>query len=66
MVHRSVAQERNVEGLSIVGDQEVVLAQDALHLREHGALLGVIAREELAQNEIPVPDVAEPDEKDGL
>src|SRR5258705_1514098 len=66
VVDGAVAQERDVEGLPVVGDEKVVLAQDPLHLREQRALLGVVAREELAKHEIPLPDVAEPDEKDGL
>src|SRR6266850_734234 len=65
MMHRTAAEKRNVESLPVVGHQKIVLPDDPLHLGDHGALLGVIAREELAENKIAVPDVAEPDEKHG-
>ena len=66
VVHGAVAQERKVEGLPIVGDEKIVLAQNPLHLRDQGTLLGVVAGEELPQDEIPLPDMTEPDEKDRL
>src|SRR5258706_6619738 len=65
MMHRTAAQERKIESLPVVGDQEIMFPDDPLYLGDHGALLGVIAREELAENKIAVPDVAEPDEKHG-
>src|SRR5882672_2147915 len=63
MMNGAAAEEGHVEGLPVVGDQEIVFSDDPLHLGDHGALLGVIAREELAEDEIAIPDVTEPDEK---
>src|SRR5258705_13660398 len=66
MMHRAMAQERHVEALAVVGDQEIVLGQEALDLAEDGALLGIIPRKELSQDEVSIADHAQPDQKHGL
>ncbi len=66
VIDRAVAQKREVEGLPVVGDEEIVLGQDPLHLGDQGSLLRVVASEELAKDEIPISDMAEPDQEDGL
>ena len=65
MMHGAAAQEWNVEGLAVVGDQKVVLADDPLHLGDHRALLGVVAGEELTEDEIAIADVTETDQEHG-
>src|SRR5258705_13157489 len=65
MTDRPVAEERHVERLAVEGDEEIVLSHDPRELGEERPLFRVVAREELAKNQIPIADETESDQKDG-
>src|SRR5438552_1432096 len=61
---RPVAEERHVERFPVERHEEVELAGQARELPEESALFTVVAREELAENQVPIADHAEPNGED--
>jgi len=64
MVRGPIVKKRRIEGLTVERDERVEIAREPGQLVEECPLLRVVAREELAEDDVPLDDEAEPHEED--
>ena len=63
MMDGAVVKKRGVKGLPVEGDECVEVARHAGDFREERPLFRVVAGEELAEDDVPLHDEAEPHEE---